>query len=347
MDSDIRIFVEKYITFAAMGDAQQKEPLQTLSLPIRPWSKLAIDQFTVNRISYLITVDYYSDYFENDRLPSTTTRDIIKALKPHFSRFCNPDYITTDNVQNLVSNEFSQFAQEWDIQHVTSSPYHSQRNGKAESSVKIAKWMIKKTDDTKSDIHLALLDWRNTPTVRMDSSPVQRLMARRTRTLIPTAGKLLLPQVCQDVTEKLIKKCQQTESSYDKHTKPLPPLCLGQPVYIKPQPKVKGQQWEHGYCKEVLSDRFYMVSANGNQYRRNQIDLKPRNTSPQRLNEDASTQVHEDDHHRFTENINQNSPEKTNRVSPEESPVPEYEKPPSVRSSTRIKKQRHPYIHIS
>ena len=346
MGSDIKTFVEKCTTCAAMGDAQQKEPLQTPSLPIRPWSKLAIDQFTVNGSSYLITVDYYSDYFEIDRLPSTTARDIIKALKPHFFRFGSPDYITTDNAPNLVSNEFSQFAQEWDIQHVTSSPYHSQGNGKAESAVKIAKRMIKKIDETKSDIHLALLDWRSTPTVGMDSSPVQRLMARRTRTLIPTAGKLLQPQVCQDVTEKLIKKRQQTKSNYDKHTKPLPPLCLGQPVYIKPQPKVKGQQWEPGYCKEVLSDRSYVVSANGNQYRRNRIDLKPRNTSPQRLNEDISTQVHEDDHNSFTENINQNSPEKTNRVSPEESPVPEYEKPPSVRSSTRIKKQRHPYIHI-
>ena len=346
MGSDIRTFVEKCTTCAAMGDTRQKEPLQTPSLPIRPWSKLAIDQFTVNGSSYLITVDYYSDYFEIDKLPSTTTRDIIKALKPHFSRFSSPDYITTDNAPNLVSNEFSQFAQEWDIQHVTSSPYHSQGNGKAESAVKIAKRMIKKIDETKSDIHLALLDWRNTPTVGMDSSPVQRLMARRTRTLIPTAGKLLQPQVCQDVTEKLIKKRQQTKRKYDKHTKPLPPLCLGQPVYIKPQPKVKGQHWEPGYCKEVLSDRSYVVSANGNQYRRNRIDLKPRNTSPQRLNEDISTQVHEDDHNSFTENINQNSPEKINRVSPEESPVPEYEKPPSVRSRTRIKKQRHPYIHI-
>ena len=229
---------------------------------------------------------------------------------------------------------------------MTSSPYHSQGNGKAESAVKIAKRMIKKIEETKSDIHLALLDWRNTPTVGMDSSPVQRLMARRTRTLIPTAGKLLQPQVCQDVTEKLIKKRQQTKSNYDKHTKPLPPLCLGQPVYIKPQPKVKGQQWEPGYCKEVLSDRSYVVSANGNQYRRNRIDLKPRNTSPQRLDENDSTQVHGDDHNSFTESINPNSPEKTDRVSPEKSPVPEYEKPPSVRSSTRIKKQRHPYIHI-
>ena len=78
MGTDIRTFVQK-CTCAAMGKAQQKEPLQTPSLPIRPWSKLAIDQFTVNGSSYLITVDYYSDYFEIDRLPSTTTREIIKT----------------------------------------------------------------------------------------------------------------------------------------------------------------------------------------------------------------------------------------------------------------------------
>ena len=103
----------------------------------------------MNGSSYLITVDYYSDYFEIDRLPSTATRDIIKARKPHFSRFGSPDYITTDNAPNLISNEFYPFTQEWDIKHVTFLLYHSQGNGKAESAVKIAKWMIKKIDETK------------------------------------------------------------------------------------------------------------------------------------------------------------------------------------------------------
>ncbi|KAJ8393224.1 hypothetical protein AAFF_G00062960 [Aldrovandia affinis] len=36
------------------------------------------------------------------------------------------------------------FAQEWDFNHETSSPYNSQSNGKAESAVKIAKTLLKR-----------------------------------------------------------------------------------------------------------------------------------------------------------------------------------------------------------
>jgi len=40
------------------------------------------------------------------------------------------------------------FAKQWGFNHVTSSSYHSQSNGKAESAVKIAKGMLKKVTIT-------------------------------------------------------------------------------------------------------------------------------------------------------------------------------------------------------
>lgn len=44
-----------------------------------------------------------------------------------------------------------------------SSPHFHSSNGKAESAVKVAKRLIKKTDLEKSDLDIALLEWRNTP----------------------------------------------------------------------------------------------------------------------------------------------------------------------------------------
>ncbi|KAJ8409988.1 hypothetical protein AAFF_G00210290 [Aldrovandia affinis] len=70
------------------------------------------------------------------------------------------------------------FAQEWDFNHETSSPYNSQSNGKAESAVKIAKTLLKKAALDGGDPWKAVLAWRNTPTEGLDSSPVQRLMSR-------------------------------------------------------------------------------------------------------------------------------------------------------------------------
>ena len=62
---------------------------------------------------------------------------------------------------------------------------------KAEISVKIMKNMIRKCQESKDDFQLALLNWRNTPTESMNSSPVQRIFARRTKTITPMTRQLL------------------------------------------------------------------------------------------------------------------------------------------------------------
>ena len=71
----------------------------------------------------------------------------------------------------------------------------------------------------------------------MDSSPVQRLMQKRTRTLITTSEKLLEPEVYRDVKQKQIIKRQMAKRNYDKQAYPLPQLSEGQPVYVRSQGK--------------------------------------------------------------------------------------------------------------
>ena len=157
----------------AYASNNRNMPLQTPQLPNRPWEKVGIDIFTLKGKDYLVTVDYFSDYFEVDPLKSTTTRAIVKVLKRHFSTHGIPDEIISDNGPQLVSEEFAKFASDWEFSHITSSPYYSRSNGNAESAVKIAKNLIKKCKHEGSDIYKALLDWRYRPTVNMDSSPVQ------------------------------------------------------------------------------------------------------------------------------------------------------------------------------
>lgn len=274
MYRDIKDITEKCVTCAEMSPAQQKLPLQSSSIPSRPWSKIAIDLFVHDNNDYMVTVDYYSDYFEIDRLRPSTTKEIIKALKPHFARHGVPDEVISDNAPNLVSDEFARFADKWEFRHITSSPYHSQSNGKAESAVKIAKKMMKKSKETKTDIFQALLDWRNTPTINMKSSPVQRLMSRRTKTGIPTSEKLLSPEVPKDVVEKISHKRRLAKEQYDKSAKELPELREGQPVYFKRRP-MQDSSWTPGYCKP-LTDRSIIVSTNDGEYRRNRIHVKER-----------------------------------------------------------------------
>ena len=272
---DITELVNNCHVCAEINRTQPKEPLQTPQLPTHPWAKVGVDEFHYKNKSYLLTVDYYSDFFEVDRLYSTTSKAIIKKLRAQFARHGIPDEVITDN-PNLVSDEFSKFASDWKFHHISISPGHSRSNGKVESAVTIVKTLMKKAERSNTNIYQALLEWRNTPTIHMNSSPAQRLFARRTKTLLPINPKLLVPEVQLDVTKKIAKKRQMAKYFHDKGAHALPELEVGQPVYVQPIAGDHNTDWEPAVCEKKLTNRSYLVKAKGKTYRRNRIHLKPR-----------------------------------------------------------------------
>ena len=246
---------------------QQKEPLMTHKIPETPWSKVGQDLFTEGGENYLVTVDFYSDYFELDLLADTTAEStVIKATKCHFARHGIADMVT-DNGPQYSSTLFTKFAHEWEFQHITSSPLHSQSNGKSESAVKIAKNLVNKAKRDNKDLQMSLLEWRNTP----DSnglSPVQKLMSRRTRTTIPTTEVLLKPEVADGVYDNIKRKRQQAKAAFDKRATPLPELQVGEPVRLQPtNPKAP---WEKGSCVAKVGTRSFLIETEcGDLLRRN------------------------------------------------------------------------------
>ena len=71
---------------------------------------------------------------------------------------------------------------------MTSSPHYAQSNNKSENAVKTLKLLFAKAKQSGESEYMALLDWRNTPSEGMSTSPAQRLMGRLCKTLLPTAG---------------------------------------------------------------------------------------------------------------------------------------------------------------
>jgi hypothetical protein len=59
--------------------------------------------------------------------------------------------------------------------------------------VEAAKKTLRKANKSGTDQYLAVLEMRNTPTQGLDTSPAQRLLNRRTRTVLPMTSKLLQP----------------------------------------------------------------------------------------------------------------------------------------------------------
>ena len=114
-------------------------------------------------------------------------------LKLHFARHGIPDVLTSDNGPQFYSELFRKFSKTWNFHHYLISPGNSKANGAAEAAVKTAKRLMLKCLESEQDIHLGLLNLRNTPQEGLTTSPAQRLFGRRTKTLLPTEHERLVP----------------------------------------------------------------------------------------------------------------------------------------------------------
>lgn len=276
LNNDISQELKHCLTCQEAAPAQQKEPLLTHPTPTRPWERVAVDLFCVDSVQWLVIVDYYSDFWELNRLQSTSAEAIINKCKVHFTTHGIPDTVDSDNRPQFDCLIFKQFAKDWDFTHCTSSPYHHQANGKAESAVKIAKKLVKRSKKEKSDLQLAILEWRNTPTQGMQSSPVQRLMARRTRTVIPMAQELLNPIIQTGVADKIESRKSKIKVRYDEASKPRADLEEGQQVLVRLHPEKRDDLWIQGKLVRKIGPRSYLVEVNGREYRRNRRFIRNR-----------------------------------------------------------------------
>lgn len=274
MNAEIKDFIGKCETCRTFENKQQKESLIPHDVPVdRPWAKVGTDLFTYKDSEYLITVDYFSSFWEIDHLHNTKSQTVVRKLKAHFARYGIPDTVMSDNGPQFDSREFKEFAQSWQFDHSTSSPNYPQSNGKVERAVREAKKVIRKANKSKSDLHLAILDHRNTPMEGLDSSPAQCLMSRRTKTLLPTHGNLLKPQVVENVSQKLIRNKARQAEYYNHTARDLKPLEPGDIVRIQPSKYEK--EWQRGEVKRQVDTRSYeVVTENHSTLRRNRRHLR-------------------------------------------------------------------------
>ena len=85
MTSQIHQTVTACPICSKLSNSNPKEPMIPHDPPSRPWQKLGTDLFTWDDRNFLVTVDYYSRYFEVDELPTTTSKAVIRKLSSHFA----------------------------------------------------------------------------------------------------------------------------------------------------------------------------------------------------------------------------------------------------------------------
>ena len=107
----------------------------------------------------------------------------------------------------------------------------------------------------------------------MTSSPVQRLINRRTKTLLPIATSSLQHKVTKN-TKQYNKQRTDKKRYYDQQARDLPELKENQTVRI--QPFTKAKEWQRATVTKQISNMSYEVkTSSGTTYRRNRIHLKP------------------------------------------------------------------------
>lgn len=131
----------------------------------------------------------------------------------------------------MVDLSFKDFAREWDFKHQVSSlhypKYIIQRN------VKTAKNLLRRCQLDKTDVQLALLMLRNTPTNENLKSAVERLYRWKTRTIIPITKEEVKPKIVQGVSEEL-RKLRIGQGVYaDRISNPMKPLQVGEKVRMQ------------------------------------------------------------------------------------------------------------------
>lgn len=125
-------------------------------------------------------------------MPTTTINQVVKRMKATFARYGIPEQIVSDNDPQLASDTWKDFCRQYDIEHVTSSPYNPQGNGHVEHAVQTAKSILK-----QADLLLALMCYRATPATATGVSPAELLIGRKIRTTLPSLKRNLVSKMAR------------------------------------------------------------------------------------------------------------------------------------------------------
>ena len=153
-----------------------------------PWARIHINFVGPLEGYYtFIVVTSFSKWPEVHRCKVPTTEITMKFLRELFARFGVVDTIVPDNESHFTSREFKDFCVSYQIDHVTTAPFHPRSNEQAERFVDTLKRSLKKvrTTPTEKALQEFLQVYRVTlnNTTPASQSPAEVIFARRIRSV--------------------------------------------------------------------------------------------------------------------------------------------------------------------
>lgn len=269
MSSEVETYIKQCAVCQKTARAPNTEELLMKPVPNFPWQRVATDLFEMEGKVYCLIADSYSGFFDFKKLDHPSSYSVIEYLKDTFATHGIPDILESDNGPQYNSRLFREFARQWKIHHITSSPHYPKSNGLSERYVQEAKSVLRRTNLDKSDYRLALLNYRNTP--RSDiPSPAERLFGRPTRHLIPLHPMQRLPR---ESYSEVLRKRREEYARFKTTGYKSPAMKVGDKVRLKQSHR----NWIQGEIADKLkAPRSYLVKTpDGNILRRNAEAVQP------------------------------------------------------------------------
>lgn len=273
IDDHIEKFVRKCFACQTHQNSNIKEPLLSHNVPDLPFAKLGIDIMDFKNKSYLVIYDYFSKWLDIKLITNKSANCVIQSLIDVFSYFGVPNEIMADHVP-FDSRECRNFASEWGFTFSFSSPRYPQSNGMAERGVNIAKKILLKCHEDKTNIKLALLQYRASPVSNTEYAPCQLLMNRNLKTKLIVNSHYLQPKINNEKNHQFNKIKNRNIKNYNKNSRYKKGFDIDQNVWFKKD--VSKNIWLQGTIVKNNGYRSYnVIDKNNVMYTRTSYHIRP------------------------------------------------------------------------
>ena len=182
--------------------------------------------------------------------------------------------MSSDGGTQFTSKETKEFMENYGIRSRISSVANPHSNCRAEIGVKTMKRLL--ADNTGSGGSLdndkvlrAILQYRNTPDPETGMSPAEVIFGRQIRDFTPVLPGKYKPRdewlsIMQSREKLLSRRHVRDHERWSEHTQRLPPLKVGDNVFIQNQVGNHPKKWDKsGVIVEVKQNHQYVVRTNG------------------------------------------------------------------------------------
>ena len=273
--SDIRLAREKCVQCNKMAPSQPSAPPTPLVYPEYPFQHICADFFTYKGVNYAVIIDRYSNWPAVLKAKhGGTAKELINAIKAFCETFGIPEELSSDGGPQFSSGEMRNFLKDWDIRHRVSSTAFPHSNCRAELGVKTMKRLITENVGPQGSIDVdrfrrAMLQYKNTPDPDTKLSPAQIIFGRSIRDFTPASSENYKQSsvwvLSSEMREQaLAKRHALQRERLAEHTRRLPPLKVGDHVYVQNQVGNYPRKWDRsGVVVEVKGFDQYNIKVDG------------------------------------------------------------------------------------